>query len=87
MKRNVVLLFALLILCTSALLAQEQRLNVLIANDDGFDSPGILALAEEFAQFHNVTMVAPRVNQSGSSHSIVYKTPIAFSFFNAFSEV
>ena len=34
-------------------------MRILIANDDGVYAPGIMALANEFAKEHDVTVVAP----------------------------
>lgn len=56
-----------------------EELQILIANDDGYDAPGIVALAKEMKKLGHVTVVAPKINRSGSSHSIIYKVPIFFS--------
>ncbi len=46
-------------------------LNILLVNDDGFEAPGIKAVHEALtAAGHSVTMVAPRLDQSGSSAKI-----------------
>jgi len=46
-------------------------LDVLLTNDDGFDSPGITALhAALVGAGHNVTVVAPATQQSGKGGSI-----------------
>jgi 5'-nucleotidase len=39
-------------------------MRILISNDDGIYSPGILALAEAAAKFGDVRIVAPDVEQS-----------------------
>ena len=46
-------------------------LNILLTNDDGYDTPGIIALhrALDLAG-HRVKRVAPAENQSGSSASL-----------------
>ena len=46
-------------------------LNVLLTNDDGYDTPGIVALHRALkAAGHRVKRVAPAENQSGSSASL-----------------
>jgi 5'-nucleotidase len=45
-------------------------LQILITNDDGIDSPGILALVDELAAEHELVIVAPSGNRSGVSHAI-----------------
>jgi 5'-nucleotidase len=45
-------------------------LQILITNDDGIDSPGILALVDELAADHELVIVAPSGNRSGVSHAI-----------------
>ncbi|MGI9232356.1 MAG: 5'/3'-nucleotidase SurE [Woeseiaceae bacterium] len=59
-------------LVTSACAAQELAaepapLRILLTNDDGYDTPGIKAVHEALvAAGHEVTLVAPLRNQSGS---------------------
>jgi len=46
-------------------------MNILAANDDGFESEGIKALARALEErSHNVITVAPFSNRSGNSHSM-----------------
>lgn len=41
-------------------------MHILLANDDGYDAPGLSILAEALqAQHHKITTVAPRENKSG----------------------
>lgn len=49
---------------------KEKNLHILIANDDGIDAPGIYALAQRLQKEYKVTMVAPSIQRSASSHSI-----------------
>ena len=42
--------------------------RVLITNDDGIESPGIIALARAFSKVAEVYVVAPDQNRSGSTH-------------------
>ncbi len=49
-----------------------QPLNILLTNDDGYNSPGIVAMkAALVAAGHNVTIVGPLENQSGKGASVV----------------
>jgi 5'-nucleotidase len=50
----------------------------LIANDDGIYSPGILALAQVAADFGEVVIVAPDVEQSSMSHAITHSRPLTY---------
>ncbi len=51
-------------------------MRVLICNDDGVAAPGIAALARRLAREHEVTVVAPAVEQSGMGHRTTYLAPI-----------
>jgi len=53
-------------------------MRILIANDDGIYSPGILALAEVAAKFGEVRIVAPDVEQSSAGHSITAWRPLSY---------
>jgi 5'-nucleotidase len=53
-------------------------MRILIANDDGIYSPGILALAEVAAQFGEVRIVAPDVEQSSMGHAISAHRPLTY---------
>ncbi|WP_373898086.1 5'/3'-nucleotidase SurE [Haloimpatiens sp. FM7315] len=51
-------------------------MNILITNDDGISAKGIRALAKEVIKKHNIIIVAPREQQSASSHSISINKPL-----------
>ena len=51
-------------------------MNILITNDDGIYAPGIDALVRWARHLGNVTVVAPKVEQSGKSHSIEFTKPV-----------
>lgn len=56
-------------------------MNILIVNDDGINADGLKALINELKDDHNLTIVAPEAEKSGSSHSIsigksLYLTPV-----------
>lgn len=53
-------------------------MRILIANDDGIYSPGILALAEVAAEFGEVRIVAPDVEQSSMGHAISASKPLTY---------
>ena len=50
--------------------------NILVSNDDGYDAPGLLALASELKSLGSVTVVAPEHNRSGASHSLTLQQPV-----------
>ena len=51
-------------------------MRILITNDDGINAPGIRMLAEWAKTIGEVTVVAPKVEQSGMSHAIQFVEPI-----------
>ncbi|MFO7823261.1 MAG: 5'/3'-nucleotidase SurE [Cyclobacterium sp.] len=53
-------------------------MKILITNDDGIYSPGILALAEIAADFGDVRIVAPDVEQSSMGHAITASRPLSY---------
>ena len=52
--------------------------RILISNDDGICSPGILALAKVAARFGEVRIVAPDVEQSSMGHAITSSRPLRY---------
>lgn len=53
-------------------------MQILIVNDDGVYSPGILALAEAAKQFGTVRIVAPDVERSSTGHAVTHNRPLSF---------
>jgi 5'-nucleotidase len=53
-------------------------MRILITNDDGIYSPGILTLAEVAAKFADVRIVAPDVERSSAGHSISSLRPLSY---------
>jgi 5'-nucleotidase len=53
-------------------------MRILIANDDGIYSPGIVALADAAAQFGEVRIVAPDVEQSSMGHAVTASRPLSY---------
>ena len=51
-------------------------MNILISNDDGWQAPGIVALAEAVQEFANIKVVAPDRNRSAASNSLTLMYPI-----------
>lgn len=52
-------------------------MKILLTNDDGILAPGIEVLAKEIkARGHELTLVAPHVENSGKSHAITFKSPL-----------
>jgi 5'-nucleotidase len=52
-------------------------MRLLLANDDGIYSPGLAALASVAADFGEVHIVAPDVEQSSMGHAITHSRPIS----------
>jgi len=51
-------------------------LKILISNDDGINSLGIAALADELKKIGEITVVAPMTEQSAIGHAITMKYPL-----------
>jgi 5'-nucleotidase len=53
-------------------------MRILVTNDDGIYSPGLLALAEVATRFGEVRVVAPDVEQSAMGHAITIQRPLQY---------
>ena len=51
-------------------------MRILISNDDGIDSRGIAVLASAMKEIGEVTVIAPRTEQSAVGHAITMKIPL-----------
>lgn len=51
-------------------------MRILITNDDGVASPALPALAAFASRFGEVTVAAPKIEQSGKSQAIDFRNPI-----------
>ena len=51
-------------------------MRILISNDDGIFSPGLVALAEVASQFGEVLIFAPDFEQSAMGHAITIQRPL-----------
>jgi 5'-nucleotidase len=49
---------------------------ILLTNDDGYDALGFQSLYKELVKTYDVFAVAPRLQQSGASHSLTLRRPI-----------
>ena len=54
-------------------------MRILVSNDDGIFSPGIVALARVAREFGQVRIVAPDVEQSAMSHAITVRRPLHYT--------
>ncbi|HJQ69595.1 MAG TPA: 5'/3'-nucleotidase SurE, partial [Blastocatellia bacterium] len=50
--------------------------RILVTNDDGIHSAGIIALAEALRSIGDVTVVAPAHEMSAASHSLTLTRPL-----------
>ncbi len=51
-------------------------MHILLSNDDGFEAPGIIALAQGLSDIAELTVVAPDRDRSGASNSLTIELPI-----------
>jgi len=52
--------------------------TILLTNDDGFDSKGLLALKEALEPLANIIVVAPTLEKSACAHSLTLTRPLRF---------
>jgi len=50
--------------------------HILLTNDDGYDAPGLKALAAALEDFATVSIVAPNGEKSGAAQSLTLRQPI-----------
>src|SRR5512139_2844513 len=53
-----------------------ERFMILVTNDDGIHSKGIIALARALREIGNVFIVAPDIEQSAVAHSLTLHRPL-----------
>ena len=53
-----------------------ERTRILLTNDDGYHSEGIIALEQALADIGDVFVVAPESEQSGAAHSLTLARPL-----------
>ena len=51
-------------------------MKILLTNDDGYDAPGILAVAKELQREHEGVLAAPSEQKSASGHGITIRKPL-----------
>ena len=51
-------------------------MNILISNDDGINSLGLITLAQTISEIANVTVVAPDRERSATAHAITMHKPL-----------
>ena len=78
MKKRVIAILVTVFVLGVSLHSEEKELLILVTNDDGIESPGLYALAKEMTKLGTVLVVAPKTNQSGTSHIIRYDRPTFF---------
>jgi 5'-nucleotidase len=62
----------------AGVLQEADPMRILIVNDDGVYSPGILALAQVAREFGHVTIVAPDVERSSTGHAVTHSRPLSY---------
>ncbi len=53
-----------------------QKPKILLSNDDGINSPGLLALKQELASLGRIIVVAPAAERSACSHALTINRPV-----------
>lgn len=56
-----------------------KAMKVLIVNDDGYRGPGLHALVNALKEKYELTIVVPAMENSGTSSSITFRTPLFFN--------
>ncbi len=54
----------------------SEKIRILVTNDDGFHSEGIIALEAALSEIGDVYVVAPASEMSGASHSLTLSRPL-----------
>ena len=60
-------------------MGETGRPKILVTNDDGYASLGIIALADALNEIGDVTVVAPDHDNSGVGHQVSVKSPVRVS--------
>jgi 5'-nucleotidase len=75
-------LLALSALCLAVSLCAQtpsDRFTILLANDDGFEAPGLKALTVALQPLGEIIVAAPATGQSGIGHALILRAPIMVS--------
>jgi len=54
----------------------KRKMHILLSNDDGYLAKGLVMLAENLAQFADISVVAPDKNRSAASNSLTLEMPL-----------
>ena len=54
----------------------DRPARILVTNDDGYDAPGIVALAKALAPLGQIVIVAPDRERSGAGHALTLGRPL-----------
>lgn len=57
---------------------RREAIRILVTNDDGYQSPGIRALAEKLREVGEVSVVAPFREMSAVSHALTINAPVRY---------
>ncbi len=63
-------------------MSDDERPLILCANDDGYFSKGLRAVADALSSFARVIVVAPETEQSATSHSLTLHRPLRLRRFD-----
>jgi 5'-nucleotidase len=76
--QRILLALTFILVVTTVQVAAGEPVHVLVANDDGIDSPGLVAIAAVLAAdpMYRVTVVAPKSQQSVSGHALVTRREV-----------
>ena len=55
---------------------RSEKPRILITNDDGYHSEGIIALENALSELGDIYIVAPESEMSGASHSLTLSRPL-----------
>ena len=61
----------------SSLALPQDRVRILLSNDDGYRDLGLRVLVTKLAPLGDIVVAAPAVNQSGVGHGMTFREPIA----------
>jgi 5'-nucleotidase len=81
MKRKAAVFVTLLVILSANASRAQDKLHILLSNDDGYGAPGLKALSEALRSIADLTVVAPATEQSGKGHSLITRDPIMVSEF------
>lgn len=51
-------------------------MHLLLSNDDGYQAPGLVALAQSLSEIAKISVVAPHIDRSAASNSLTLQMPL-----------